>query len=98
AGQVSLGVAFISAILSLVIGVSLGVITGYYGGLVDDVVIWLITTLNSIPTLFLLLIVSAVLLRSDSTIPLFANNPTLSLILVLGLLGWTGTTRLVRGE
>lgn len=98
AGQVSLGVAFISAFLSLIIGVTLGVTTGYFGGIIDDVVIWLITTLNSIPTLFLLLIVSAVLIRSDSAIPLFANNPTLSLVLVLGLLGWTGTTRLVRGE
>lgn len=98
AGQVSLSVAFVSAFLSLIIGVTLGVTTGYFGGIIDDIVIWLITTLNSIPTLFLLLIVSAVLIRSDSAIPLFANNPTLSLILVLGLLGWTGTTRLVRGE
>ncbi len=87
AGQVSLGIALTAAILSLVIGVSLGVLTGYYGGLVDDTITWIITTLNSIPSLFLLLIVSAVL----------SPGPT-TLILVLGLLGWTGTTRLVRGE
>ena len=37
AGQVSLGIAFSAAVLSLVIGVGLGVITGYYGGIVDDV-------------------------------------------------------------
>ncbi len=87
AGQVSLGIAFTAALLSLVIGVSLGIITGYYGGVVDDVVNWIITTLNSIPSLFLLLIVSAIL----------SPGPT-TLVLVLGLLGWTGTTRLVRGE
>ncbi len=87
AGQVSLLIAFIAALLSLGIGVSLGVITGYFGGIVDDVTTWLITTLNSIPQLFLLLILSAVL-----------SPGPLTLILILGLLGWTGTLRLVRGE
>lgn len=88
AGQVSLGIGFTAAILSLGIGLSLGVITGYYGGIVDDLTNWVITTLNSIPALFLLLIVAAVI----------PSAGPLTLILVLGLLGWTGTTRLVRGE
>lgn len=86
-GQVSLGIAFSAAVLSLSIGVVIGVITGYYGGVVDDVVIWVITTLNSIPSIFLLLIVSALLSPSP-----------LSLVLVLSFLGWTGGTRLIRGE
>jgi len=92
AGQVSLGIALLAAALSLVIGVSLGVITGYYGGIVDDLVNWLITTLNSIPSLFLLLIIAAVLRASS------LQDTVTPMILVLGLLGWTGTTRLVRGE
>ncbi len=87
AGQVSLGIGITAALLSLGIGLALGIITGYYGGLVDDFANWLITTLNSIPTLFLLLIVSAIL-----------SPNAFSLVLVLGLLGWTGTMRLVRGE
>lgn len=87
AGQVSLRVGFFAAILALGIGVSLGIITGYYGGILDDIVNWVIATLTSIPSLFLLLIVAAVLQPSAET-----------LILVLGFLGWTGTTRLVRGE
>jgi peptide/nickel transport system permease protein len=87
AGQVSLGIAFAAALLSLGIGLSLGVITGFYGSIIDDIANWVIATLNSIPQLFLLLIVSAVLSPGPST-----------LILVLGLLGWTGTMRLVRGE
>jgi peptide/nickel transport system permease protein len=87
AGQVSLSVGFIAAALALTIGVSLGIITGYYGGVVDDFVNWVIATLNSIPSLFLLLIVAAVLQPTAGT-----------LILVLGFLGWTTTTRLVRGE
>ncbi len=87
AGQVSLSVGFIAASLALSIGVSLGILTGYYGGVVDDFINWVIATINSIPSLFLLLIVAAVLQPSPST-----------LIIVLGLLGWTTTTRLVRGE
>lgn len=53
----------------------------------DDFINWVITTLNSIPQLFLLLIIAAVLQPSPAT-----------LIIVLGFLGWTGITRLVRGE
>jgi peptide/nickel transport system permease protein len=87
AGQVSLRVGFLAAMLALGIGVSLGIVTGYYGGIIDDFVNWVIATLTSIPSLFLLLIVAAVLQPSAET-----------LIIVLGFLGWTGTTRLVRGE
>jgi len=85
--QISLSVAFTAAFLALSIGLTLGIITGYYGGIVDDIMIWFITTLNSIPGLFLLLMVAA----------LFRPGP-LTFILILGLLGWTGTMRLVRGE
>jgi peptide/nickel transport system permease protein len=87
AGQVSLGIAVVGGILSIGIGLFLGVITGYYGGLLDDFVTWLIATLNSIPGLFLLLIISSIL----------RPGPT-ALVIVLALLGWTFTTRLVRGE
>jgi peptide/nickel transport system permease protein len=48
---------------------------------------WFITTLNSIPSIFLLLMISA----------LFSPGP-LALVLILSLLGWTGAMRLVRGE
>lgn len=86
-GQISLAVAFLASTLSMTIGVSLGMFTGYYGGFADDLMIWFITTLNSIPQLFLLLIISAIF------------NPTpIVFIVILGLLGWTGTMRLVRGE
>jgi peptide/nickel transport system permease protein len=87
AGQVSLGIAVVAGVLSIGIGLLLGIITGFYGGVVDDFVTWLIATLNSIPGLFLLLIISAVLKPGPQ-----------ALVLVLGLLGWTFTTRLVRGE
>lgn len=93
AGQISLKIAFAASVLSLTIGVALGIITGYYGGVVDDIINWLIATLTSVPTLFLLLIISSVL-RSLSDAP----PSDLTLIIALGFLGWTNTTRIVRGE
>ena len=87
AGQVSLFIGFMSAFLALVIGVTLGILTGYYGGIIDDLVNWVITTLNSIPVLVLLIVISAVF------------RPTAeALILIIVLITWTLTTRLVRGE
>jgi peptide/nickel transport system permease protein len=90
-GRVSLGIAVSGAVLSLAIGATLGVIAGFYQGgsfgFVDDILMWGIITLNSIPGFFLLLIISAML------------NPTVwSLILILAFLSWTGTMRFVRGE
>jgi peptide/nickel transport system permease protein len=87
AGQISLGIAFTASVLALSVGIALGVTTGYYGGIVDDFMVWFITTIDSIPSLYLLLLISA----------LFKPSPII-LILVLGLLGWTGAMRLVRGE
>lgn len=87
AGQVSLGIGFLAASISIFIGVVLGILTGFYGGVIDDLINWLITTISSIPTLLLLLIIVAVLSPGPFT-----------LILVLGFLGWLGTCRLVRGE
>ena len=86
-GRVSLGVAYGASLLSLTIGILIGMIAGYYGGRTDEIVIWIISTLSSIPTLFLLILVSVI----------FSPSPEL-LVLLLGLLGWIGTCRLVRGE
>jgi peptide/nickel transport system permease protein len=87
AGRVSLGIGFSSAGLSLVVGLAAGIVTGFYGGIVDDIVNWLVTTVNAIPGLVLLLVIAAI----------FSPDPV-TLILVLAFLTWTGTTRLARGE
>jgi peptide/nickel transport system permease protein len=86
-GQVSLFVGFVGAFVNLTIGVVVGLTAGYLRGRVDDVITWFITTLNSIPLLFLLLIISA----------LFSPSP-LTLTLTIGLLFWTGISLFVRGQ
>ncbi len=86
-GQVSLFVGFMAAFIQLTIGVVLGLAAGYFRGRVDDVITWFITTLNSIPTIFLLIIISA----------LFAPGP-LTLTIIIGTIFWTNITNFVRGQ
>ncbi len=86
-GRISLLIAYAASAVSIVIGVVVGLTAGFYGGWVDDVIIWLINTLESIPSIFLLLIVSTIWQPSPYT-----------LIMILALLGWFGTCRLVRAQ
>lgn len=86
-GRISLGIGAAAAVLSLSIGIIVGVCAGFYGGIADDLINWFMITLNSIPGLYLLIIITTLL------------SPTpLTLVLIFGILGWTGTTRLVRAE
>lgn len=86
-GRVSLSVALVAAAISLLVGVTVGTMAGYFGGAVDDVVMWLINTIVSIPTIYLLIIVTALFKPSPVTLTLF-----------LGVLGWFGTARFMRGN
>jgi peptide/nickel transport system permease protein len=86
-GRISLAIGFSGAFLTLGIGIVAGLVTGFFGGFVDDLMNWFITTLDSIPSIYLLLLVSSVLQRSAFT-----------LVLVISLIGWTGAARLIRGQ
>lgn len=85
-GQVSLSVGFLTALISLTIGTALGLMAGFFGGLIDDSVNGLLQIVNNIPSLFLLIILS-----------LIWKPDVISLSIIIGVIGWTGTTRLVRG-
>ncbi len=86
-GRVSLSVAYGASVMSITIGLIIGMVAGFYGGVIDSLVNWFISTLSSIPSIFLLILVSVA----------FTPSPQV-LIVLLGLLGWVGTCRLVRGE
>ena len=75
-GRISLGIGVTAAALSLGIGIVVGVFAGFYGGLVDDLIIWFISTLNSIPGLFLLIINNrdAVNFTSDANLDLWHSR------------------------
>jgi peptide/nickel transport system permease protein len=86
-GRISLAIAYSASVMSIAIGLTLGMIAGYYGGRLDDLVIWFTNTLNSIPTIFLLLFASTIWSPSAEV-----------LIVLLAVLSWISTCRLVRGQ
>ena len=86
-GRVSLGIALVAALISFLLGGVIGLIAGYFGGLLDDVILWFINTVIAVPTIYLLIIVSAIFKPSAFTLTMF-----------LGLLGWLGTARFMRGN
>ena len=87
AGRVSLSVGFLVAVVSILVGTTLGLVGGFYGGRADDVVNALVQFTINIPSLFVLIILSVVF------------RPTvLSLALIFGAFFWPATTRQVRGE
>ncbi|HEV8616163.1 MAG TPA: ABC transporter permease [Methylomirabilota bacterium] len=85
--RVSLAVGFVSVGIATVIGIVLGSVAGYNGGLVDGAVMRLVDLMLVFPRFFLLLAVLAFLHPSIWTI-----------MAVIGLTGWMGVTRLVRAE
>jgi len=86
--ETSIFVGLAAAAVATFLGTLFGAIAGYYGKWVDDAFNWFYSVFNSIPYLLLILAVAAVLQQKG----------TLSIILILGLTGWTGTFRLIRGE
>lgn len=84
---ISLTVGFVAVAVSLLIGVVVGAISGYFGGWVDNVVMRVVDAIMCFPSFFLILTVVAVL------------GPSMfNIIVVIGLVSWTGTARLVRAE
>lgn len=85
--QVAMSVGFISSLIAIPIGVFFGAIAGYYGGKVDEVIVWFYTTFSSIPGIMLLMSIAFVLGKGISTV-----------YISLGLTSWVGLCRLIRGE
>ena len=94
--KTSITVALCASIISLLIGVPLGAIAGYYRGWVDDIVVWLFTTLSTIPYI-LLVMAFAVVLRERTIFGVEIKGIT-AIYLAIGLTSWVGICRLIRGE
>ncbi|MGE5776253.1 MAG: ABC transporter permease [Chloroflexota bacterium] len=91
--QTSLFIGLASVALSLFLGVALGGISGYYGGLVDTIIQRLIEILRSIPTIPLWLGLAAALPGSWSVKQIY-----FAITIIISLLGWTELARVVRGR
>lgn len=86
-GRVSLAVGLVGTGISVFIGVFLGALAGYFGRWVDLLISRIIEIVQTFPSFFLILIIVA-----------FIGPSIMNIMVVIGLVGWTGVARLVRGE
>jgi peptide/nickel transport system permease protein len=85
--RISFSVGFISVLISLVLGIFLGSISGYYGGKIDAIVMWLINVTWSIPTLLLVIAITLAL-----------GKGFWQVFIAVGLTMWVEVARVVRGQ
>ncbi|MTG96976.1 ABC transporter permease [Myroides albus] len=85
--RVSLSIGFVAVLISLVIGISLGSIAGYYGGKVDALILWLINVFWSIPTLLLVIAITLAL-----------GKGFWQVFIAVGMTMWVEVARVVRGQ
>jgi peptide/nickel transport system permease protein len=86
-GQTSLEIGFAAAGIATVVGVLWGAVSGFFGGVVDAIMMRLVDIFLSLPTIFLLITLTVIFHASEGL-----------LILVIGLTAWLVPARLVRGE
>ncbi|CAN5261406.1 hypothetical protein BH09BAC5_BH09BAC5_14400 [soil metagenome] len=85
--RISLFVGLISVAISILIGILMGAISGFFRGWVDDIIMWFINVVWSIPTL--LLVIAITLVLGKGIFPIF---------IAVGLTMWVETARVVRGQ
>ncbi len=85
--RISLFVGFVAVGISVIIGTVLGLISGYFGGFIDTVLMRFVDIMLCFPSFFLILAVIA-----------FLNPSVFNVMAVIGLTSWMGVTRLVRAE
>jgi peptide/nickel transport system permease protein len=84
---VSLSVGLISVFISLLLGISLGSLAGYFGGWIDEVITWLINVVWSIPTLLLVIAITFAL-----------GKGFVQVFIAVGLTMWVEVARVIRGQ
>ena len=85
--EVAMSVGFVVALIAITIGVALGALAGYFGGIVDECIVWFYTTIASIPNIMLLIALTFIL-----------GKGILAVYIALGMTNWVELCRLMRGE
>jgi peptide/nickel transport system permease protein len=91
--QISLTIGIVSIIVAFGLGITLGGIAGYYGGVIDNVIMRLTEVLAAIPDLFLLITLTALLPRGLNPLLVFYG-----IVFMLGFIGWGGVARVIRAQ
>jgi len=100
-GQVSLTVGLIAAFFSAVIGTVVGILSGYFGGRLDALLMRMTDSVIALPLLPLLIVLAAVDLEKLGLPAAIADSEDASLyriVIIVSLVGWTTVARLVRAE
>jgi peptide/nickel transport system permease protein len=87
AGRISLLVGFAAMIVTVIVGATVGLVSGYYGGMVDSVLMRFTDALLSFPTVFLLLVLAS-----------FVGASLTSVTLIIGLTSWMELARILRNQ
>ena len=85
--RISISIGFISVLISLCIGILLGAFAGYYGGWIDDIIMWFVNVVWSIPTLLMVIAITLAL-----------GKGFWQVFIAVGLTMWVEVARVVRGE
>lgn len=85
--RISLSVGFVAAGIALLIGITVGSIAGYYGGITDILIMRMVEIMQTLPTFFLII-----------TIVALYGSSIWYIMLAIGLTSWTGDAKLIRGE
>ena len=85
--RISLSVGFVAVLISLIIGILLGSFAGYFGGRTDDIIMWFVNVVWSIPTLLMVIAITLAL-----------GKGFWQVFIAVGLTMWVEVARVVRGE
>jgi peptide/nickel transport system permease protein len=85
--RVSISVGVIAVLISTIIGVSLGIISAYFGGTIDNIIMRFVDIFLTIPTLFLILMLIV-----------FLGPSIFNIMIIIGLTSWTDIARIIRAE
>jgi peptide/nickel transport system permease protein len=91
--RISLSLGLVGVFLSLILGIVLGGISGYYGGVADNIIQRVIEFIRSVPSIPLWMALSAALPPDWPVVRVYFG-----ITVILSLIGWTGLARVVRGR
>lgn len=85
--RIALEIGMLIVLFEGTIGISLGLISGYFGGIFDKIVMWLVDVLRSFPIIVLALAIAGIM-----------GQGVLNVVVALGIVGWTSYTRMIRSK
>ncbi len=100
-GQVTLLISLLAMVVTAIVGTTLGLISGFYGGWIDSIVMRVSEALLTIPLLFLLLVITKFIGSQVPAVKVFGrefSGSVIVVIFVLGFTGWMGLARIVRAQ